>query len=57
MMSGSSVGSSSEVNSPVSFEAEENTRGKIEELDETMEKPDIGETVDQSYNSQKDLVT
>jgi hypothetical protein len=35
-MSGSSVGSSSEVNSPVSFTAAENTRGKIKELDETM---------------------
>jgi hypothetical protein len=56
-MSGSSVGSSSEVNSPVSFAAAENTRGKIKELDETMEKSDIGETVDQSYISQKDLIT
>jgi hypothetical protein len=56
-MSRLSVGSSSEVNSLVNFEAEENTRGKIKELDETTEKPDIGETVDQSYNSQKDLVT
>jgi hypothetical protein len=56
-MSGSSVGSSSEVNSPVSFAAAENTRAKIEELDKTTKKPDIGETVDQSYDSQKDLVT
>jgi hypothetical protein len=30
---------------------------KIEELDETTEKLDIRETVDQSYISQKDLVT
>jgi hypothetical protein len=51
------VGSSSEVNSPVSFVTAENTRGKIKELDKTMENPDIGETVDQSYISQKDLVT
>jgi hypothetical protein len=57
MMSGSSVGSSSEVNSPVSFAAVENIRGKIEELDETMEKPDMKETMDQSYISQKDLIT
>jgi hypothetical protein len=57
IMSGSSVGSSSEVNSSVSFAVAENTRGKIEELDKTMEKPDIGETMDQSYISQKDLVT
>jgi hypothetical protein len=51
------VGSSSEVNSPVSFATAENTGGKIEELDETMEKLDIGETVGQSYPSQKDFVT
>jgi hypothetical protein len=56
-MSGSSVGSSSEVNSPVSFTTAKNTRGKIDELDETMEKLDIGETVDQSYPSQKDFIT
>jgi hypothetical protein len=48
-------GRSSEANSPVSFAAAENT--KIEELDETTEKLDIGETVDQSYISQKNLVT
>jgi hypothetical protein len=47
-MTGSSVGSSSEVTSPVSLTTAENTGGKIEELDETMEKLDIGETVDQS---------
>jgi hypothetical protein len=56
-MSGLSVGSSSEVNSPVSFTTAENTGEKIEELDETMEKLDIGETVDQSYPSQKDFIT
>jgi hypothetical protein len=56
-MSGSSVGSSSEVNSPVSFTIAENTGEKIEELDETMEKLDIGGTVDQSYPSQKDFIT
>jgi hypothetical protein len=55
--SGSSVGSSSEVNSPVSFATIEDTRGKIEELDETMEKLGIGETMGQSYHSQKDFVT
>jgi hypothetical protein len=54
-MSGSSVGSSSEANSSVSFAAAENT--KIEELDETTEKLDIGEIVEQSYISQKNLVT
>jgi hypothetical protein len=56
-VSGSSVGYSSEVNSRVSFATAENTRGKIEELDETMEDLDIRGTVDKSYISQKDFVT
>jgi hypothetical protein len=56
-MSRSSVGSSSEVNSPVSYTIVENTREKIEELDETMEKLDIEEIVGQSYPSQKDFIT
>jgi hypothetical protein len=51
------VGSSSEVNSPVSYTTKENTGGKIKEINETMEKLDIGETVDQSYPSQKDFIT
>jgi hypothetical protein len=38
-MSGSSVGSSSEVNSPVSFTATENTQNKLEEFDGTQEEP------------------
>jgi hypothetical protein len=42
-MSESSVGSSSEVNSPVSFTMMENMEDKIEELDETMENLDLGE--------------
>jgi hypothetical protein len=42
-MSESSVGSSSEVNSPVSFTTTENIEDKIEELDETMENLDLGE--------------
>jgi hypothetical protein len=42
-ISESSVGSSSEVNSPVSFTATENIEDKIEELDETMENLDLGE--------------
>jgi hypothetical protein len=42
-MSESSVGSSSEVNSPVSFTTTENMEDKIEELDETMENLDLGE--------------
>jgi hypothetical protein len=39
----SSVGSSSEVNSPVSFATTENIGGKIEELDETMDNLDLGD--------------
>jgi F0F1-type ATP synthase epsilon subunit len=54
---GSSVGSSSEVNSPVSFTTTGNTGEKIEELNETMENLDIGGTLDQSYPSQKDFIT
>jgi hypothetical protein len=42
-ISESSVGSSSEVNSPVSFTTIENIEDKIEELDETMENLDLGE--------------
>jgi hypothetical protein len=56
-MSGSSVGSSSEVNSPASYTTIEYTGEKIKELDETMEKLNIGETVDQSYPSLKDFIT
>jgi hypothetical protein len=56
-MSGSSVGSSSEVNSPVSFVAAENTQKKIKEFNGTREEPDIEETVDKSYDSQRDFAT
>jgi hypothetical protein len=56
-MSRSSVGSSSDVNSPVSFATAEDTGEKIEKLDETMEKLNVGETVGQSYPSQKDFIT
>jgi hypothetical protein len=42
-ISESSVGSSSEVNSPASFTTTENMEDKIEELDETMENLDLGE--------------
>jgi hypothetical protein len=56
-MSGSSVGSSSEVNSPVSFASTENTQKKTEELNGTWEEPNIEETVDKSYDSQRDFAT
>jgi hypothetical protein len=42
----SSVGSSSEVNSPVSFEIMENTGEKIAELDETMENLNLGDQLE-----------
>jgi hypothetical protein len=42
-ISESSVGSSSEVNSPVSFKPMENIEDTIEELDEIMENLDLGE--------------
>jgi hypothetical protein len=42
-MSESSVGSSSEVNSPVSFATMEKIEDTIEKIDETMENLDLGE--------------
>jgi hypothetical protein len=51
------VGSSSEVNSPVSFAAIENTQKKLEEFDRTREEPDEEVTADKSYDSQRDLAT
>jgi hypothetical protein len=56
-MSGSSVGSSSEVNSPVSFAATENTEKKLEKFDETREEPDEEVTSDKLYDSQRDFAT
>jgi hypothetical protein len=56
-LSGSSVGSSSEVNSPVSFAETENMKKQLEKLDGTLEEPDEGVTTDKSYNSQRDLAT
>jgi hypothetical protein len=56
-LSGSSVGSSSEVNSPVSFTATENTKKELKKLDRTQEEPDEGVAAGKPYNSQKDLAT
>jgi hypothetical protein len=56
-MSKSSVGSSSDVNSPVSFATTENSEGKIEELDKTMGNLNLGGTMDQTYLSQKYFTT
>jgi hypothetical protein len=47
-MSESSVGSSSEVKSSVSFTTSENMEDKIEELDEIMGNLDLGEAMDHS---------
>jgi hypothetical protein len=55
--SGSSVGSSSEVNSPASFTAIEDTQKRIEELKGTRDEPDIEGTVDKPYDSQRDFAT
>jgi hypothetical protein len=51
------MGSSSEVNSPVSFAATENNQKKIEKFNRTWEEPDIEGTVDKSYDSQRDFAT
>jgi hypothetical protein len=56
-LSGSSVGSSSEVNSPVSFTATENTKKELEEFNGTREEPNEDVTADKSYDSQRDLAT
>jgi hypothetical protein len=51
-MSESSVGSSSKVNSPVSFTTTENIEDKIEELDEIVGNLNLGEAMDHSDFSQ-----
>jgi hypothetical protein len=51
-MSESSVGSSSEGNSPVSFTMTKNTEYTIEELDKIMGNLDLGEAMDHSDFSQ-----
>jgi hypothetical protein len=56
-MSGSSVGSSSEVNSLVSFAATENTQKKLKEFDGTQKEPDVEVTMDKSHDSQRDFAT
>jgi hypothetical protein len=59
-VSKSSVGSSNEVNSPVSFTPTENMDDKIEELDKTMENLDLGEQSEDftiCYNNLSDKST
>jgi hypothetical protein len=55
--SGSSAGSSSEVNSPVSLAATKNMQNKLEEFDKTRGEPDVGATVDKPHDSPRDFAT
>jgi hypothetical protein len=55
--SGSSVGSSSEVNSPVSLAATENLQKKLEKFDETQGEPDVEVTADKPHDSSRDFAT
>jgi hypothetical protein len=54
-ISGSSVGSSDEVNSPVSLTATEDMEEKLEEFDETREKPEVEATAVKTYDSSRDF--
>jgi hypothetical protein len=56
-MSGSFVGSSSEVNLPVSLAATENMQKKLEEFDKTRGEPDVEATVDKPHDSPRDFTT
>jgi hypothetical protein len=53
--SGSSMGSFSEVNSPVSLTTTKDMVETLEEFDETRGKPDIGEVVAKTHDSSRDL--
>jgi hypothetical protein len=55
--SGSSMGSSSEANSPVSPAAIENLQKKLEEFDETRGAPDVEVTMDLPHDSSKDFAS
>jgi hypothetical protein len=54
-ISGSSMGSSSEVNSPVSLTATEDTQERLEEFDETKGKPDMEATTVKTQDSPRDF--
>jgi hypothetical protein len=56
-VSGLSVGSSSEVNSPVSLTATEDMQKKFEEFDETREKPDMEAIAVKTHYSPRDFAT
>jgi hypothetical protein len=54
---GSSMGSSSKVNSPVNLTATEDMQKRLEEFDETREKPDMEATVVKPHDSPRDFAT
>jgi hypothetical protein len=54
-ISGSFVGSSSEVNSPVSLTATEDMQEKLKEFDETRGKPDVETTAVKTHDSSRDF--
>jgi hypothetical protein len=56
-ISGSYVGSSSEVNSPASLTAMENMQKRLEESNETRGKPDMEATVVKPHDSPRDFTT
>jgi hypothetical protein len=56
-MSGSSVGSSSEANSPVSITATENMQKRLEEFEETRGNPDMEAIVVKPHDSPRDFAT
>jgi hypothetical protein len=53
--SGSSVGSSSEVNSPVSLTATEDVQEKLEEFNKTRGKSDMEEIAVKTHDSSRDF--
>jgi hypothetical protein len=53
----SSVGSSSEANSPVNLAATENLQKKLEKFDETRGEPDVEVTMDKPHDSSRDFAT
>jgi hypothetical protein len=56
-MSGSSVGYSSEVNSPVSLTSTENMQKRLKKFDKTGGKPDMEATVVKPHDSPRDFAT
>jgi predicted urease superfamily metal-dependent hydrolase len=56
-MSGSSVGSSSEVNSPVSLISTEDMQKRLEEFDKIQGKPGMEATVVKPHDSPRDFAT